>query len=96
MYTFEGGYYLSGILLLSCRLLLPLDSAVTCTVRTCIHVHDCVCFYGSIRSDSLCDGHGYTPHSIYSWLTAVLYNRRSKIDPLWITAIVGGYHDKKP
>ena len=55
-----------------------------------------LCFYGSIKSDSLNDGHGYTPHSTYSWLTAVMYNRRTKIDPLWNSVIVAGYYDNTP
>jgi len=36
------------------------------------------------------DGYGYTPRSLLSWLTRVLYNRRSQINPLWNTIVVGG------
>ncbi|XP_003384464.1 PREDICTED: proteasome subunit beta type-4-like [Amphimedon queenslandica] len=50
----------------------------------------------NIESDSYCDGHSYTPRSFYSWLTRVMYNRRTKINPLWNTVIMGGYHDNKP
>ena len=50
----------------------------------------------SIESDSLDDGHKYTPSSIFSWLTMVMYNRRTRINPLWNTVVVGGYHDNKP
>ncbi len=49
-----------------------------------------------IESDSLDDGHGYTPSSIFSWLTRYMYNRRTKINPLWNTVVVGGYHDNTP
>jgi len=31
-----------------------------------------------------------SPLALYSWLTAVMYNRRSNINPLWNTYIVGG------
>ncbi len=53
-------------------------------------------FISSIESDSMNDGHGYTPTAIFSWLTRVMYNRRSKINPLWNTVIVGGYHERTP
>ncbi|EDO40407.1 predicted protein [Nematostella vectensis] len=38
----------------------------------------------------LADGHGYTPKSIFSWLTRTMYYRRTKFDPLWNQIIVGG------
>jgi len=39
-----------------------------------------------------------SPLALHSWLTAVLYNRRSNINPLWNNYIVGGVvgEDKKP
>ena len=48
-----------------------------------------------IESDSLDDGISYTPTSIFSYLTRVMYSRRSKFDPLWNTVIVGGYDKEK-
>ncbi|KAJ7394127.1 Proteasome subunit beta type-4 [Desmophyllum pertusum] len=39
------------------------------------------------------DGHGYTPKSIYSWLTRVMYYRRTRFDPLWNQVVVGGVHN---
>ena len=36
------------------------------------------------------DGFGMTPKSIYSWLTRVQYNKRSKFDPFWTFWVVGG------
>merc|ERR1712018_528348 len=36
------------------------------------------------------------PEALHCWLTRVLYNRRSKFDPLWNTIIVGGIQDGKP
>lgn len=52
--------------------------------------------YLAIESDSLDDGHKYTPKSLFSWLTRFMYNRRTRINPLWNTAIVGGYNEDKP
>lgn len=42
------------------------------------------------------DGHELTPKALYSWLTRVHYNRRSKFDPLWCNWIIGGLNDGKP
>jgi len=39
------------------------------------------------------DGFKLKPKALHSWLTRVLYNRRSKFDPLWNTFIVGGIQD---
>lgn len=39
------------------------------------------------------DGHGYTPKSIFSWLTREMYHRRSKFNPLWNQIVVGGVKD---
>jgi 20S proteasome subunit beta 7 len=50
----------------------------------------------NIESESLNDGHSYSPQSMHSWLTRVLYNRRSRFNPLWNTVIIGGYHDTQP
>merc|ERR1711981_31441 len=36
------------------------------------------------------------PEALHCWLTRVLYNRRSKFDPLWNSIIVGGIQDGKP
>ncbi|NWW82503.1 PSB4 protein, partial [Climacteris rufus] len=43
-----------------------------------------------IDEELLGDGHSYSPRAIHSWLTRVLYNRRSKINPLWNTVVIGG------
>lgn len=48
-----------------------------------------------IDEECLDDGFSYTPKSLYSWLTRVMYNRRSKFNPLWNTAIVGGVQDNE-
>jgi len=42
--------------------------------------------------DDVCkdDNISMSPRSLHSWLTRVLYNKRSKMDPLWTTFIVGG------
>lgn len=36
------------------------------------------------------DGEGRSPAQLHSYLTRVLYNRRSKFDPLWNSLVVGG------
>ncbi|NWI97598.1 PSB4 protein, partial [Pitta sordida] len=46
-----------------------------------------------IDEELLGDGHSYSPRAIYSWLTRVMYNRRSKINPLWNTLVIGGFSD---
>ncbi|KAG8124293.1 putative Proteasome subunit beta protein [Naja naja] len=44
-----------------------------------------------IDEDLLGDGHSYSPKAIHSWLTRVMYNHRSKMNPLWNRVIIGGY-----
>ncbi|XP_017478505.1 PREDICTED: proteasome subunit beta type-4 isoform X2 [Rhagoletis zephyria] len=36
------------------------------------------------------------PKSLYNWLTRVLYNRRSRVNPLWLEMVVGGIQDGAP
>ena len=36
------------------------------------------------------DGHRLSPREIHSYLSRLLYNRRSKVDPLWTSLLVGG------
>jgi 20S proteasome subunit beta 7 len=33
---------------------------------------------------------------LYTWLTRVLYNRRSKFNPLWLDLVVGGMQGEEP
>uniref|UniRef100_A0A8C6VM40 Proteasome subunit beta n=1 Tax=Naja naja TaxID=35670 RepID=A0A8C6VM40_NAJNA len=42
-----------------------------------------------IDEDLLGDGHSYSPKAIHSWLTRVMYNHRSKMNPLWNRVIIG-------
>ncbi|XP_070622412.1 proteasome subunit beta type-4 [Erythrolamprus reginae] len=44
-----------------------------------------------IDEDLLGDGHSYSPKAIHSWLTRIMYNHRSKMNPLWNTVVIGGY-----
>ncbi|KAJ0170227.1 hypothetical protein K1T71_014155 [Dendrolimus kikuchii] len=48
--------------------------------------------------DEQCVGDGLQlkPRSLYCWLTRVLYNKRSKMDPLWNNYIVAGIQDGEP
>merc|ERR1712212_1172901 len=32
----------------------------------------------------------YTPKALHSWLTRVMYNRRSRFNPLWNSVVIGG------
>jgi 20S proteasome subunit beta 7 len=50
----------------------------------------------SIDEECLNDGFQYTPKSLFSWMTRVLYNRRSNFNPLWNTFVVGGIQDGEP
>lgn len=36
------------------------------------------------------------PKDLYTWLTRVLYNRRSKFNPLWLEMVVGGMQYDEP
>ena len=49
-----------------------------------------------IDEECLNDGFNYTPKSLHSWLTRVLYNRRSRFNPLWNTFVVGGIENGQP
>lgn len=49
-----------------------------------------------IEEDCHSDGFTLSPKSLFSWLTRVQYNRRSKMDPFWCTWIVGGIQDGEP
>ncbi|XP_059836194.1 proteasome subunit beta type-4 [Hypanus sabinus] len=48
-----------------------------------------------IDEELLGDGHGYSPKAIHSWLTRVMYNRRSKLNPLWNTVVIGGINNNE-
>jgi len=49
-----------------------------------------------IDEECMDDGFGFTPRSLYSWLTRIMYNRRCKMNPIWNTVIVGGLQDGEP
>ena len=40
------------------------------------------------------DGHSLSPAQVYAYLAHTMYERRSKIDPLWNALVIGGF-DKK-
>jgi len=40
------------------------------------------------------DGFEHAPTEIYRYLRAVMYNRRSKLDPLWNELVVAGFKDE--
>lgn len=41
------------------------------------------------------DGHKLGPAEIHEYLSQVMYARRSKMDPLWNSLVVGGVKDGK-
>ncbi|KAL3201913.1 hypothetical protein MRX96_012185 [Rhipicephalus microplus] len=49
-----------------------------------------------ISEECLNDGFRLKPKSLYSWLTRIMYNRRSRFDPLWNTYLIGGLQDGVP
>lgn len=49
-----------------------------------------------IGEECLEDNISLKPASLQCWLTRVMYNRRSKIDPLWNNILVGGIQDGVP
>eukprot|EP00088_Acartia_fossae_P001882 TRINITY_DN10737_c0_g1_i2.p1 TRINITY_DN10737_c0_g1~~TRINITY_DN10737_c0_g1_i2.p1 ORF type:complete len:274 (+),score=61.01 TRINITY_DN10737_c0_g1_i2:30-824(+) len=49
-----------------------------------------------IDEDCRDDGLSLKPAALHSWLTRVMYNRRSKFDPLWNIYLVGGMQDGEP
>jgi len=42
------------------------------------------------------DGYVYKPKALFSWCTRVLYNRRSRFDPLWNRMVIGGLEGDQP
>lgn len=49
-----------------------------------------------IDEDCKDDGFNMKPKALHAWLTRVLYNRRSKFDPLWNNFVVAGIQDSEP
>ncbi|RHZ52770.1 hypothetical protein Glove_457g69 [Diversispora epigaea] len=46
-----------------------------------------------IKENYIDDGHVLTAPHIHEYLTQILYGRRSKLNPLWNSLIIGGFHD---
>ena len=49
-----------------------------------------------IKEEYQNDGHHLRASHIYRYLSKVLYQRRSKFNPLWNTLLVAGWDDGKP
>ena len=60
------------------------------------HIMAVIILIFSIEEECLDDGFGYTPKSLFSWLSRVMYNRRSNINPLWNTYVVAGMQEGEP
>mmetsp|Transcript_8518 Transcript_8518/g.17146 ORF Transcript_8518/g.17146 Transcript_8518/m.17146 type:complete len:240 (+) Transcript_8518:31-750(+) len=41
------------------------------------------------------DGSSLSPSAMHHWLTRIMYQRRSKMDPLWNSVIITGFRDGK-
>merc|ERR1712050_712452 len=41
------------------------------------------------------DGAAMSASAMHHWLTRIMYNRRSKMDPLWNSIVVCGFRDGK-
>ncbi|XP_035671215.1 proteasome subunit beta type-4-like [Branchiostoma floridae] len=49
-----------------------------------------------IDDELLGDGHSFSPKAIFSWLTRVMYNRRTRFNPLWNQVVIGGFNNGEP
>jgi 20S proteasome subunit beta 7 len=52
--------------------------------------------YFSLSQSVLDDGFGMEPKSLHTWMTRLMYARRSKFNPLWNNLIIGGFNNGKP
>ena len=59
----------------------PLSLALLCV---------CVC---SIEDKANDDGHEMGPKNVFSYLTRLMYHKRSRFEPYWNTWVVGGFKD---
>jgi len=50
----------------------------------------------AVEEYALDDGAAMSPAALHSWLTRMMYQRRSKMDPLWNSVVVAGCRDGKP
>lgn len=48
-----------------------------------------------IEEFSAADGHSLAPEEIHEFLSRVMYNRRSQMNPLWNSILVGGFKNGK-
>ena len=60
------------------------------------HITDVFNFSNSINDECDDSGFGLKPKALHTWLTRIMYNRRSKFDPLWNTFLVAGLEDGEP
>lgn len=47
----------------------------------------------TVEDKAMMDGHELTPKEVHAFLGRVMYNRRSKFDPLWNSLVVAGFQD---
>jgi 20S proteasome alpha/beta subunit len=49
-----------------------------------------------LENDEVQDSHRLSPTAVYSYLGRVMYNRRSKMNPLWSELVIAGFDNGKP
>lgn len=45
----------------------------------------------TVRQSQIDDGHELRTSQVFEYLTRVMYNRRTKMDPLWNSLLVAGW-----
>lgn len=49
----------------------------------------------SMEDFTMDDGSSLQPSALHHWLTRIMYNRRSKMDPLWNSVVIAGFRGGK-
>lgn len=50
----------------------------------------------AVREYAIDDGASMSPSALHHWLTRIMYQRRSKMDPLWNSVLIAGFRDGAP
>lgn len=52
-------------------------------------------YFYSIEDYYVEDGHHYGPENIYEYMSRLMYQRRSKMNPLWNSFVIAGFRNDK-